>query len=956
MKMKYIVAAITAMGGLSSPYVMATVFNQTVNLTQQSLVAGDVVDTTDAIGVVAPFGSTVGLALGNGGMEVNLTPGAQEYWVTGMHLNNGQAHDVGVGTQIKIQGNGPNSSVKGIDLSSGGQITGDQLRIEMDGTASNMTGIELSGQSQLTLGQNGAHIQLSNNNGGALTGLFVTGTSTVDLGRGTIIDARGTNVSNAGIVANVSNSNIQADALTIATNGTAIKVDSGSVNIDLGKGSQLASGDTAILLRTHRQSSNTLDADQLTIETMNDGAYGIGVHSGTYAIDLGKGSSITTHGRLANGITLIGYTPSSLKADELTIKTQGVNANGLEVRRGTVDLNKSQIVSEKGGAVLAQGDNGDAINIDIKNSSLASGGSYVVQSRFANAVVNLDNTDMTIDRQGREAYGLWGIQNGTINMSNSKLTAAEGTYGMLALSGSQINLTDRNVIDAHGYAMMVDGADSKINAEGVLTVIGDIGAQDQGTVAINAAADSYFKGGLLKTPDGVLNFKGSHTTWDMTKESTVNQLDFKGGQVNFAGQDRSQPFMNLSVAELSGSTAFNMRSDIVGGAGDRLSVTDSSAGDHLVSVQNQGSAQTNGSERLTMITTPDGTAQFTLRNKVELGGYLYDLQRDVNPNDWTLVGKKKEVSPGGDAAANSLAVAYLANFVENQSLIKRLGELRTGNGLNDAWARVYGGHLDAFGSGLLSGFDMDYRGIQFGADRQIELGQNNQVYLGAAFGLLDTDQDYRLQTGDKERKNGSGSLKSYSASVYGTYLTDHQVYADVVAKYARMKNKFDVLDTANEKVDGKAHHNVWSLSTEVGKRFSQATEQGQFYVTPQAQLTLSYLNGATVKNSNGLTVGVGNQRSVLARLGTEFGYEFKEVANPTTLYAKLGYLKEFSGNATYTLNTSQESHSFKGHWWQFGLGVTTQIKQHHNVYFDLESNQGNRFDQRQINLGYRYQF
>ncbi|MBP6344976.1 autotransporter outer membrane beta-barrel domain-containing protein [Neisseriaceae bacterium CLB008] len=75
-----------------------------------------------------------------------------------------------------------------------------------------------------------------------------------------------------------------------------------------------------------------------------------------------------------------------------------------------------------------------------------------------------------------------------------------------------------------------------------------------------------------------------------------------------------------------------------------------------------------------------------------------------------------------------------------------------------------------------------------------------------------------------------------------------------------------------------------------------------------------------------------------------------------SLYARASFVREFSSGADYALNQSQQHHSFKGNWWQFGVGVTSQINKRHHVYLDFEHSNGQRFDQRQLNAGYRYRF
>ncbi|MGQ7114359.1 autotransporter outer membrane beta-barrel domain-containing protein, partial [Escherichia sp. TWPC-MK] len=64
-----------------------------------------------------------------------------------------------------------------------------------------------------------------------------------------------------------------------------------------------------------------------------------------------------------------------------------------------------------------------------------------------------------------------------------------------------------------------------------------------------------------------------------------------------------------------------------------------------------------------------------------------------------------------DAGGNYLNVGYLLNYVENRTLMQRMGDLRNQSKDGNIWLRSYGGSLDSFASGKLSGFDMGYNGI-----------------------------------------------------------------------------------------------------------------------------------------------------------------------------------------------------------------------------------------------------
>ncbi len=109
-------------------------------------------------------------------------------------------------------------------------------------------------------------------------------------------------------------------------------------------------------------------------------------------------------------------------------------------------------------------------------------------------------------------------------------------------------------------------------------------------------------------------------------------------------------------------------------------------------------------------------------------------------------------------------------------------------------------------------------------------------------------------------------------------------------------------------------------------------------------------------SDNGLNIDLDGYDSKLARTSAIVGYELNSGATVVNAYLKTGYVHEFDGDVNYHLNGSNEQHTFKGGWWNNGIGVSAQINKQHTLYIDVDSAAGNKFDQRQINGGYRFSF
>lgn len=298
------------------------------------------------------------------------------------------------------------------------------------------------------------------------------------------------------------------------------------------------------------------------------------------------------------------------------------------------------------------------------------------------------------------------------------------------------------------------------------------------------------------------------------------------------------------------------------------------------------------------------------------------------------------------AAANMLASGYLLNLAEQQTLMQRMGDLRlNGEHLHNFWMRGYGGHYNNFSYRKLDGFKMDYYGMQVGLDSRLG---DLPVYTGVFVGYTH---------GDPKPTEGSANAKSYHGGIYATYIDENSgIYVDGVLKYSRFKHDFSVTDTEKQRIRGDTSTHGLSASVEVGKRFHfNAPKQG-WYIEPHAQHTFSHVNSADFTASNGLNIHLDSYNSNIGRYGFALGYEMTDSKTEYNLYWKTGFVREFSGRTHYYLNGSKEDHSFRGNWWNNGLGINARINQRHDFYLELDTNYGSKFNNVNVTGGYRLIF
>ncbi|VEJ55613.1 P.93 [Pragia fontium] len=811
------------------------------------------------------------------------------------------------------------------------------------------------------------------------SGISLKGTdSQTNLGSGSSIRVENLNNTQGVGIELAYGATLKADNLSIITKGDSINglnVQSDKTSADLGSNSIISTNGTnsrGIYIFGNSSGPSSLKATLLTIKTEGYNGYGLELQNYSIA-DLGSGTRIDTFGQ--NGIGVLNY--GKITADGLTVKTEGAGASAFQsLGSGSATIGAdSHMFSKQAGGIVTSG-NGATINYlgtEDKRNTIFSGGSYGASAQSAGAKINLAYTDINVDRDGEIARGLWVLRGGYITADHVVIHGADAVTGVYAMTDSQIDLTGDTTIHmatSEGVAITTqhnDGyAASRINASGKMDIIGGILSRG-GLIDIKMASGSQWigQGDSDQINGGFLNIAMTDSHWSMAADSRVDKLVLNNSTVEFS-EDKVGSL--LTVGDLSGNGSFILRTDLVGdgvdGYSDKLIVTGSSAGDHKLTVLNRGSLATTGNEILTVVETQDGVATFTSSSQVELGGYLYDVRQ--NGTHWELYSSGVYVPPSkpdpetelpskpdpkpplttsADAGANFLNIGYLMNYAETQTLLQRMGDLRQNGESGNMWLRGFAGKFDSFSGGKLSHFDMKYSGVQFGADKRVstELPLFTGIFIGQTHG----SPNYRT---------GGGSTKSDSVGLYATYMANNGFYLDGMAKYSHIKNSFNVRDSQDNRVNGNGNSDGFSASLESGQKFSLNQLGNGFYIEPQAQLSFSHQGTNNIVASNGLKIDLGSYKSIIGRASAVVGYELPQGNHSLNIYLKTGYLREFSGDTDYQLNGSPESHSFKGGWWNNGVGVSAQMNKQHALYLDLDTSTGNKFNQRQMNGGYRFSF
>ena len=260
---------------------------------------------------------------------------------------------------------------------------------------------------------------------------------------------------------------------------------------------------------------------------------------------------------------------------------------------------------------------------------------------------------------------------------------------------------------------------------------------------------------------------------------------------------------------------------------------------------------------------------------------------------------------------------------------QRLGEVENGEKGN-VWVRNVNSRQKlatlSTGESETSGFKQNVHSLQVGADAAVTDNLRVGVFVGRSQANVDFNGDY-----------GDGKVRSNSVGLYAAYLADNGIYVDNIVKYSRLH--------ANSDHTEKRHYNAYTISSELGKRFSLAND---WTITPQAQLAWTHISSQ--ENEDSLS-------SVYSRIGLRVAKGFA-LSNGWNLqpYAEVNAItsKNRSSKIHYA-NSALDVASSRGRF-ESAVGLNAGFANHR---FGLEVSRadGKNFDKPYaIQAVYRYQW
>ncbi|ANV97618.1 hypothetical protein BBW65_01820 [Helicobacter enhydrae] len=353
-----------------------------------------------------------------------------------------------------------------------------------------------------------------------------------------------------------------------------------------------------------------------------------------------------------------------------------------------------------------------------------------------------------------------------------------------------------------------------------------------------------------------------------------------------------------------------------------------------------------------------------------------DKGKAQESGDYTTYFLGKAISLGVDnttqqALTSALSINYDLYIANLNSLNKRMGELRDNPYTQGVWARVFGGLQESnFGLGART----SYVTAQGGYDYALET-EGAKNYIGLAFSYMHSKGESNKATQASNAINVSGintiylsniQSSGYEIALYNSYVSNVGLYNDTIAKLSYITSDFSLSNSSDH--NNTANNLGFTLSNEVGYRFILG-EQQDYFIDPQLELSLGYLNQSDFTTKMKTRSGKGNQLKALqesvfltrTRLGASFGKKIVEQDKNISLYVGTFYEYDLVTGGSNKLTTSTTK-AYNPEFASNGrvvlnVGSNLELNQSTRVYVDVEKSFGDKLrTQLQFNLGARYSF
>lgn len=584
-----------------------------------------------------------------------------------------------------------------------------------------------------------------------------------------------------------------------------------------------------------------------------------------------------------------------------------------------------------------------------------------------------------------ERYGAFTL-GGNIEATASNDNLIEAETGLYADTGNiTFNAGNNTVINATDKAMYATNHGvTKVFSENLTQMIGDVVANSFGSATAGFDSEKSYLLGAVHTDGGSRNLYSTTdltftngATWYLTADSNVSDLTLANGIVDLTEQVKNNEKVNAHQVSidraLNGSGLFKLdltyidndvedymnakNSDFIyiyGGDNSEqnieFAVTDENlgameSGDKLyfAQVHNDGAHFGQGEtiRKANADSIYDNQYRIDFDEHEEVIAAAYSLEDSAGGNDdgsgekpteivpmysdWYITCEKGGINPNGETPVQSYNAGF-ALWRDDDTLLKRLGELRYTNDEGGVWTRVIGKKLE---DNRAMGFNTHAKTVQVGYDRKdVQEDGSGTWRKGIAIGHTWADTSF---------SGGEGKNNYTDLSIYATNIRKHDHYLDLVARFGRINSDYDTVYGDHGEFDNWAG----SLSAEYGRK--KQMNEDNWFIEPQAQLTYSYMWGDSYTTRKGVRVEQDNADSLVGRAGFIISKELEsERKYPNRYYAKAFIMHEFldGGDNTVSLGSDRfyAGSDFKDTWYVVGVGANADMGNQCTFYFDAEKN------------------
>ena len=611
-------------------------------------------------------------------------------------------------------------------------------------------------------------------------------------------------------------------------------------------------------------------------------------------INVGGANSTTT--ALAGDEGLTGYNFDQAGAYKLTVnitnQTIGkIGATTDSITSAVVQDNTLEFADGKGIITLSGGITGDAPLAANKQ---------LLSVKFLNTGDNAVNIGDVVKVRSLVDVNT----NGLVNFAKDvEITAAAGatvlaTGGTTEIGGNFKQVGGGQPVNIVGGTVNFKGFVATGDAfnlnGGTVKFTGSAGVETIGAALVIGAAGStvVMQGPLTQKITADTNFGANNPilTFDLQNSGKAGNIAVTGNATVAVGNKLNIINVNPAFYPANAATVSQLITSTGGGGVIVVPTLGTMPVDNLF-VKYAVAATANTSLDLTVTrTAPTGLDS----NIAGAAGVFAGLDNVKAPGQTELLSLADNLMDLGSTAAIAEALQEIAPLVDGGAVASVLGnqnttfdlfsqraaELRAGLGnnktgysaghMNDkghgTWVKVFGSHADQNKRNGIQGYRAETWGMALGADMMIT--EKSLVGISGSWASADVNHD----------SNGGGTdVKSYQASLYGSWNIKTPLYMNWMASVA--KNKYDT--TRNTIVGNFKQTTIADFDgMQYGARAELGYVYGQeaFHVTPSLALTYSHLDFDEYREKGTSTanqvIAYDDVNALLAGAGVKFSYDY----------------------------------------------------------------------------------